>query len=598
MRKISDVKELIQLVEGRNVKDFSNMDLSHLDLSQFDPSFWIGAFFWNTNLSNTGIRFNPESLSSNTIKKCNFENVDLSYIDEDAWCWFDITDANLRNTGVKMDISYCHANISYRDFDYTDSPTMGAVLLDEHYKEKPAEYWDRCAIGFATLRANRFIHISSYKLFKLIQKSLEGKCSFLMPNQLEKLVKQCEGFLKEFDDGEISRLYEIVCKNFSPLDKLKFFQGNVEEKFYQTLTLNGFSAKLLELINFSNCSFEKLEINNPLKALLDSQISIYNEDNKNTFQTIEFPDLNLDSWKFLNPYRNILGFVSFKRFLYLELGMKCNCNCKFCRNKSFDGKCEARNLERILFNLREIAQYVDTIFIGGGEPTLYFDDIIRISESFKNLIIVTNGTMERETLDKLKENNLTIYISRHSISDEENRSILNPSNSTNILSIRDIKEFTPNMNIAFSPVCVKGGLDSSQKVMEYIAMSFECGVKEILISTLHENASLGKKGLDYEDLYVDSNIFNDVFSMLLAQGFERKRTICSTGGYILKRFVKDYSYTVSFKIYISKEEFPHYWKNCVKRTFDFTMTPNGDIYQDWCKNELVNLEKLKNLTEA
>lgn len=85
---------------------------------------------------------------------------------------------------------------------------------------------------------------------------------------------------------------------------------------------------------------------------------------------------------------------------------------------------------------------------------------------------------------------------------------------------------------------------------------------------------------------------------MLAQGFERKRTICSTGGYILKRFIKNHNYTVSFKIYISKEQFPEYWKSCVKRTFDFTMTQNGDIYQDWCRDKLVNLKELKVSTDT
>lgn len=62
--------------------------------------------------------------------------------------------------------------------------------------------------------------------------------------------------------------------------------------------------------------------------------------------------------------------------------------------------------------------------------------------------------------------------------------------------------------------------------------------------------------------------------------------------------MKNYHYIVSFKIYISKEQFPKYWKECVKRTFDFTMTSNGDVYQDWCREELIDLEELKALDEA
>lgn len=594
MRKINDVKELFQDIVGveRKIDDFSNMDLSHLDLSKFNPEFWKDAIFYNTNLSNTGIRFNPEKLGKPTIEKCNFENVDLSYIDESVWGWICITDANLRNTGIKLSLHHRFKKSS-----------IGAILLDESFNGKPAQYWDMCNIDFSTLRANRFIRISSYKLFELIYESIYKKCTFLTPNQIEKLVEHCEKILKEFDNGTITRLYELVCKNFDSLDKLKFFQGSVEGKVYQNFILNDFSAKLLCKITFSNCSFEKIEINNKLENLLRFSIPLFDLSANNSIQRIELSDLNLDSWKSFDIYNSSSGTITFKRFIYLELGFKCNCNCKFCRNKSFDGKCET-NLNKILANLDLMKNHVDTIFIGGGEPSLYIDDIIKIYEKFNNLIIVTNGTMEKEIFDKITENGIGIYISRHAISDEENQSILNPDKSSNILSMNDIKEFAKKMEdteglfssvtkLAFTPVCIKGGLDSSQKIVEYIAMSFECGIKEILISTLHRDASMGKKGIDYENLYVDPNILNDVFSTLLAQGFERKRTICSTGGYILKRFVKDFYYIVSFKIYISKEQFPKYWKNCVKRTFDFTMTPNGDVYQDWCKDELVNLEALK-----
>ncbi len=588
MKKISDLNEITQetAVVERKISDFSNIDLSHLDLSKLKPEFWEGAIFYNTNLSNTGIRFNPKKLEVHTIEKCNFENVDLSYIDESEWHGFYITDANLRNTGIKINISDCNKG-------YFNNESMGAILLDESYSNKPAEYWDDCDIDLTTLRANRFIRISSHKLFQLIQESIQRKCTFIVPTQIANLVKQCEELLKEFDDGTITRLYELVCRDFDNFDKLNFFQGRVKGKVYQSLTLSNFPIELLKMIRFSNCSFEKFELNNKLGKLLGSHISFFDKHMDNNFGIIDFPDLNFDSWRNLDTYNNALGTVTFKSFIYLELGMKCNCNCKFCRNTSFNEKCQKRNLNRILSNLDLMNRYVNTIFIGGGEPIFYLDDIIKFYRKFKEIIIVTNGTMEKNTLDKIKENRFKLYISRHAISDEENRSILNPKKNANILSMNDIKELTERNKITLTPVCVKGGLDSSQKIIEYIATSFEYGVKEILISTLQEDASIGKKGINYENSYVDPDFLNDVFSVLLAQGFERKKTICSTGGYILERFVKSYNYTVSFKIYISKEQFPKYWKNCVKRTFDFTMTQNGDVYQDWCKDKLVNLKELK-----
>lgn len=592
MRKISDINDLMQktVVVERRINDFSNMDLSHLDLSKFVPEFWEDAIFYNTNFSNTGIRFKPEKLQNRSIEKCNFENVNLSHIAERDWAGVNIIDANLRNTGATIDIPHLQC------FD----KTIGEVLLDERYSEKTAEYWDKCKIDLKTLEANRFIRISPHKLFELIQDFIKGRSTFLTQNQIIRLVEQCEEILKEFDDGELTRLYELVCNNFDFLDKLKFFQGSVKGKFYQDFILDGFSTKLLEMIKFSKCSFEEIEINNGLENLLCSNISFLDEVHENSFQTIKLTDLNLDSWKKLKTRNRKLGPITFKSLMYLEIGMNCNCNCKICRNKSFDCECEERDLNKILANLSFMQQYVDTLFIGGGEPALYIEDIIKIRERFRklDLIIVTNGSIKKETLDIIRENRIDIYISRHAISEEENCNILNPVNSINILSMKDIEEFAKKNKVVLTPVCVKGGLDSSKKIVEYIAMSFEYGVREILISSLHRDASMGRKGIDYENLYVDQNIFNDVFTILTAQGFKRKKTICSTGGYILIRFVKNYYYIVSFKIYISKKDFPEYWKNCIKRTFDFTMRSNGDVYQDWCRNSLVNLEELKVLTEV
>ena len=70
---------------------------------------------------------------------------------------------------------------------------------------------------------------------------------------------------------------------------------------------------------------------------------------------------------------------------------------------------------------------------------------------------------------------------------------------------------------------------------------------------------------------------------------EEKELICATVGYILKRYQKE-NYTLSLKIYLSKEELEKYWKNAFKRTFDFTMTPSGELYQDWNRGSLVVLE--------
>lgn len=146
--------------------------------------------------------------------------------------------------------------------------------------------------------------------------------------------------------------------------------------------------------------------------------------------------------------------------------------------------------------------------------------------------------------------------------------------------------------IIFSPVCVKGGLDSSEKVIRYIVETFKIGIKTIIISSLHEDASLGGREINYEDLYVDPIIFNDVKKSLLYQGFSQKDLIVSTGGYTLNIFYND-RMKVIFKEYVNKETLKQKWIHSYKKTFDFSMLPNGDVYEDWSQEKKIDIEELK-----
>lgn len=66
--------------------------------------------------------------------------------------------------------------------------------------------------------------------------------------------------------------------------------------------------------------------------------------------------------------------------------------------------------------------------------------------------------------------------------------ILKPNNKDRILTLEEISKCKYIGRITFTPVCVKGGLDSKQKILEYITKSFEIGIRNILISSLHKDA--------------------------------------------------------------------------------------------------------------
>lgn len=575
MKKIKKISELREFV-AKNGKDFSNMDLSGLDLSGIEPDFWKDAIFYYTNLSHTGIKFIPTNLSFHSIEGCNFEGVDLSNLSKDEWLFIDIKNANLRKTGIQLELKY------------RLDRCIGAVLLDERYKDISPEDLTFCNIDFSTLEANPFLKVTSSKVLEMIRIEIRDISVFLTEDRANEILCKCEKRLEKYDDGSIKKFYNLLCKDWSVLDRVNFFNRNIFNKEFEKLDLSGISADIISQFNFEKCKFGEIILDNPISEL--AYIRIFDDRSENEFGKITLKKLSLNTWKELNN-TNRIGRITFKRYIYLEIGKKCNARCKFCRNKSFnEGK--ERNLHAIIANLKKMEEYIDTIFIGGGEPLLYIDDILKIFHHIKtDIVIVTNGSIP--IIKKLYNHRIGIYISRHAISDEDNKKILNVvlDKNTKIFSIEEIKELAKKCKVSLTPVCIKGGLDTAEKIEKYIEEFLQSDIVSIIISNLHKDASLGSKDIDYSDLCVDPSIFDQVQQELLKQGFKEKEIICSTGGYILKRFQKSY-YSVSFKIYISKDELSKYWESSIKRTFDFTMTPSGDIYQDWNRGLLVSMDEL------
>ena len=571
MKKITSIEELRRFAESKN-KDFSYKDLSGLDLSKIEPEFWEGATFYYTNLSNTGIKFKPRKLAEESIEGCNLEGVDLSDSTDQDWLFIDIKNTNLRDTGLRI-------SLHYRSGD------LGTVLLDENFGDLDPEDFDGVNLSFEMLEINPFIKITPQKLSEMIEKEIHDISVFITESKATTLLKKCEERLEEYDDGTLTSLYTRMCEGWSTMDKLSFFNQSIIGKKFEKLDLSGIPVELIGEFIFKKCMFGEIIFDNPLNHLTD--ITIFNRQNENEFEKITFTKLNSNAWRHITKYTRI-GRVTFKRFIYLEIGKKCNARCLFCRNKSFS-ESKKRDMDAIIANLKKMEEDIDTIFIGGGEPALYWNDVIKIYRNIKtNIVIVTNGSLP--VLERDYKERMSIYISRHALSDEENQKILNIiSPNTRILSIQEIKEMARVYTVVLTPVCIKGGLDTAEKICEYIEEFLQGKIKNIIISNLHSDASLGEKKMDYVDMCIDPKIFDKVQQKLLKQGFEEKELICSTGGYILKRYQKE-NYTVSFKIYLSKEELEKYWKNAFKRTFDFTMTPSGELYQDWNRGSLVVLE--------
>lgn len=579
--QIYDVQTQTCLIKD---KDFSYKDLSNLDLSSIPSEFWENATFYYTNFKNTGIKFYPRLLR-NGVEGCDFSDNDLSYLNKCYGVLFKSIDkANFRNTNLR--------NYTQR---YLADEKCSTFFLDESFiNDMSEDYWNRQSyIKIDFLRKNPSIKLSLWKSLEIIKEEIPSKEMFLTYDEIEENLKKCEKYLDEFDCFKlIKRFYNKICKEAkNSMQRLRFFQGVISDYKFTNVIFDELDFKVLNtnFFIFRKCKFENVIFN--LRVEDTHKSLILNKTNE--FCNTQFPNIDYSDWRnIVMDYDSLNSRMTIRKNIYVELGKQCNCECKFCRNQSF--KCNRYNLKRIKKNLKSITRTIDSIVIGGGEPTLRFDDLIQIIDDVGDVSVISNGSMDLNQLGILLGKCDSIYISRHSIDDEENINILKPKKNTNIMTFKEIESLVSSEKnrIIFSPVCVKGGLDSSEKVIRYIVETFKIGIKTIIISSLHEDASLGGREINYEDLYVDPIIFNDVKKSLLYQGFSQKDLIVSTGGYTLNIFYND-RMKVIFKEYVNKETLKQKWIHSYKKTFDFSMLPNGDVYEDWSQEKKIDIEELK-----
>jgi hypothetical protein len=128
--------------------------------------------------------------------------------------------------------------------------------------------------------------------------------------------------------------------------------------------------------------------------------------------------------------------------------------------------------------------------------------------------------------------------------------------------------------------------------MDYIHFVQSLGFDRILFSNLHKDASLGDNNLGYDNLAINENIFEEVKENLRAQGFKEKLPIYSTGGYVADIMTND-DLTIVFKTYITKKELENHWPRALKRTFDLSIDPSGQVFENW--HQTSNEVKIKKI---
>lgn len=553
-RKKISLKQFDELYhKNKYCLDLQNLDLSGLDLS----SYLIGKdveYFYISNV--------------------NFENTNITIL-LDTNSFSGINDSNLK--GVKF-VTKNKMNTHFNNVTLDESATSQLNELIKYcFDDKPLFTCDR--FDLYTILNNSGLKIpfdavmlalnnwnSKYQFFEILTKE--------KINELERIIK-----IVLNSNETIRKFYDIVKDQLDYSDKVQFFfRRNLEKVTLKNVIIDKDMWHFINSLEIGECNFENVVFDFETEELNCSP-NVHDTYTNN----ITMPKLKYSDYDKINISRMSVFPITFRKNLYLELGRSCNASCCFCRNKCMSES--DYNYKKIIENLGTIINNIDLIVIGGGEPTLKKDDLMRLLRKYQyfrnKFYIFSNGTKTidfHQSLDAYIRSNISYYISRHSVDDETNAHILG-INPNYVSSIENLLDMGCN-NINLSCTCVKGGTDTPDKIIDYI---INYKYHNVMFCNLMDNASVNMEITYNNDINVDSSIFDEVIMYLRKQGYDYNYEIVSTAGYILYILKNKYNNdrNIIFKKYISKKELDEKWPTAIKRTFDLSMSPDGNIYESW-----------------
>ena len=610
------IENISQIFDGSKLlfTDFSNLNLSNIDLSAIPTHLWENCIFYNTNFSNTGIKFIPNKLYRNLNKKYISDQIDMSYCDfsDNDLSYLTQTDFFVGDTAYKIRTRGCDFRNTHLDKHSITSVT-NHTKLDSSYAELDYSYWDNFDghyyIELPTLIENPFLKISSSNLVRTFEAYVSncdcfnGKGYHYDP-QTHKLIYDldmkktadavafCEEHLYLDKQGHFKKLYELVTKDFSIEQKYWFFRVTINDTLLKDIDLSNIPISVLRHYYFDGGNtFDNVTISNSISELIRGFHSeqFYDGGNRNQFKSLYLPNITFGSWKEKQAQNRRISSspITFFTKVYLELSRACNAKCKFCRNETFEKS--KYDLERIAETLESIKNYINAVVIGGGEPTLRLDDVVYLKErcDAENIDwhMFTNGTNLSLAENDVITDNFKINLSRHAVNDLENAQIFG-LNSSLIMTQTDIENLNKKAEVTLNATCFKGGLDTPIKILEYIDFAKAIGCKKVLIQNLQRNSSLGLLTGAGTDLNIDDSALAEVIAFLQAENFKQKKyPIYASGGYVTYIFKdKQDDFTISIQKYLTKEDLSANWPKAIKRAFDLSIDPSGNLYENWHQN--------------
>ena len=314
--------------------------------------------------------------------------------------------------------------------------------------------------------------------------------------------------------------------------------------------------------------------------------------------------------------RNEEGNVC-QKHLYITYDTQCQCDCKCCRNKSFDNTIMKNNKQKIQKKIIEEASDFRHIVFGGGEPLLKIDEIADLIHAINRrnfqpeyneedeifYSLASNG--ERSIfLEKINENCTIcakfhqIILSRYHYDDHKNNLIF--KSKTELISSTDLLNLCPSLKkkIQFSCLCQKNGIETIEDVKHYIGWAAKLGFSNVMFSNFQDEVTVSEA----KKLGCDLSFLSDAQKMIKKDlGFRKETSILFSAGYKITNYtgvipfelqkksnvpMKNVKITILFREFISEEELQKEWINARRKTYNYSIMPNGKMYSDWeCKVE-------------
>ena len=625
---IKKINSIGEIWDGNNLlfNEFINMDLSNINLSIIPKEKWEDCLFYNTSFKNTCIKFIPNKLASLTneqIKKynlsndynnsitlinCDFSDNDLTYLKHED---FAVSDKKSKNK------YYCEVKTNGCDFSNTGINYLNTLIdikLDSSYSKYDFDddFW---AFDYGTLNwpdfidintiiKNPFLNVPSFRLLNAIAYYVFDKNrnwdykihnfnwdkfdNPILLEYAEEIVNKCEEFLNYDKEGYAKKLYSKLSPFMDLKAKFEFFMFRICNLNIKDIDFEDIPIQILRYYTIQRNNFENIIWNYSISDLLrlpgaSEHILDTVKGYENNYKNFNITKIGYDSWQ-ENPYaRKRVSESAFTFFtkVYVELSRICNAKCTFCRNESFEKS--DYDLDKIIKTLDLVKNYINAIVIGGGEPTLRLDDVKKLKESIisdkLDWHLFTNGSNPSIIEDDYLMDNFRFNLSRHAINDKDNAEIFK-IDKNKIMTTSEIEKLNiRNKEVTLNAVCFKGGLDTFEKVTDYIKYAKEIGCKKVLIQDLQRELSLGNNFID-NDLCIDKDILPKVRNYLKSIGYKEKYPIYATGGYVSYVLEKD-DFSISLQNYISQNELDINWVKSIKRAFDLSIDPNGNLYENW-----------------